>query len=184
MTLTHEAWETGINIEAEAQKPDVKPELLVPGEYIGIVKSVTPIFSQSGNPGYEFRFNCVSTPDSSTMTHGALYQRMWLSEKAQRLGIIPLCKAVGYLPTQGKFNPIDLTDRYLRVLVKYRKDQNGEISTWPEIDIFGWGEFHGMRPVEEDDIHYFKMIQLKSLVEELPAEAPAEAKNDLADIPF
>ena len=163
-----------VDIESESQKPDVEPERLVPGEYVGQITSVEQVFAQSGSPGYEVKFQCVSSPDTTPVVRGTLNQRFWLTEKAQRLGIIPLCKATGYLPSRGMFDRSQLVGQFLRLLVKYRKNQTGETGTWPEIDVFGWNGYHGMRPAQEQDDKFFGVLSTHN----------SSADSNNVDIPF
>jgi hypothetical protein len=178
-----------INIEfdvsEEAQlEEEVRDSTPVIGKHDAVIMAATPMLSsQKGTPGLNVEFAVlVEKPEPHVRT---AYNTFWLSAKARPYGIIPLCRAVGYLPGKGEFQASELIGRALNVdLVLGEPNDKGK--RYSEINTMDSTPFHGLRPIEPkakaDAIRasVIELLELRSMAQN--ANAPTATSAD--DIPF
>lgn len=160
-------WADEFDFNAEAatakKEDEAKANPVSLGPHIcRIIGTETFVSSQKGTPGLRVNFAALDKNEDGQPVCRQFDQTFWLSQKAYRLGLIPLCNAIGYRPAKGQFVHEELVGKHLEVFVKHSpissnngpntinpKGTTGKFR--PEIDVFEWGESHGMKSVEVTD---------------------------------
>jgi len=186
------------DLESEAEQAtqqEASYEPVTEGEHYATIIETTEIIAKTGNIGLRVKFACLEETDAGDIVR-SMTHTFWLSDKARKNGLIPLCRAT--FGTEGKFHPNRLLNHQLKIMVKHPDDDNGfgndNGAIYPEISMWTWDIFHGMMSIQPSEVEAinkrFMDAGLKEVAsEEPPTSAPMIPTNEPApdninDIPF